>query len=62
MNDGAGSVFSKMPGATLDVTGVPVTNVVGLFTTGVHASSITVTDRLRRAILPVTWMAQVPRC
>ena len=44
MNDGAGSVFSKMPGATLDVTGVPVTNVVGLFTTGVHASSITVTN------------------
>ncbi len=44
VDDGAGSIFSMMPGATLDVTDVPVTGIASLFTIGVHASSITVTD------------------
>ncbi len=44
VNDGDGSVFSKMSGETLDVTGAPVTGIASLFTTGVHASSVTVTD------------------
>ena len=44
VDDGAGSVFSKMPGATLVVTGVPVSDIGTLFTAGVPASSIAVSD------------------
>ena len=44
VNDGGGSIFSMIANASLDVTGVPVTDIASLFTTGVHASSITVSD------------------
>ena len=44
VNDGAGSVFSKMSGETLDVTGVPAAAVLSVLTTNVAAASITVAD------------------
>ncbi len=44
VNNGGGSVFSKMSGESLVVTGVPVAGLASLFTTGVAPTSITVVD------------------
>lgn len=44
VNGGAGSVFSKMPGANLVVNDVPAADLATLFTVGVAPSSVTVTD------------------